>query len=617
MNATTIHNVRLQHSGRDPHIAQNAFSRLLACAEVHPAHLPPAAILCVRTLRDPLPRTLVLDAHALHAPTPWLAALAATLATMLHEAARPWHGPIPPAAPAVIFLDPAELLACLSREWLGNQLHLHWWWRSLFAKQVATSRSTRAIILEQWMDEGNGAPAALHKLHQRGEAVAFIQCLTRAESTALLARIIRHFGLRHLHAALDLAPHSPHHSPPTQDVALPPLESAARPWQQSLPDAASAVLLPDQEMLLGVALTLHHAPALARAPSFASEVAAWQRTHREQLVAPATVDNPHQARSGPPTIERRTQNPRTTKAQTPLHSAGQNRRATERSRTDAPRTRNSEAAPTHLPAARPFATPARASSAAAQGAPTGNPSPTVRDDEGTHLALSGAPDKAHLPTPNAPQSSESPRVRGEDAPRVRGEDAPLYDAAKGPESGNRPAADWEIEQIHTAYGGIFYLINLAILLGYYAEFSAPLAAQLDLDLYDFLAHTGDALLGDALLGDALHEDPLWPLLARLAGHTTPDSPAPTGAACASLLAPILPQMRAQLCRALGTGESSDESTAAAHLLCSQSARIDLSSTRLDLHFSLETHPIQIRMCGLDRNPGWVPAAGRTVAFHYE
>ena len=28
-------------------------------------------------------------------------------------------------------------------------------------------------------------------------------------------------------------------------------------------------------------------------------------------------------------------------------------------------------------------------------------------------------------------------------------------------------------------------------------------------------------------------------------------------------------------------------------------------------------PIAIRLAGLDRDPGWIPAAGRSVAFHFE
>ncbi|HEX8483701.1 MAG TPA: hypothetical protein VF650_17510 [Allosphingosinicella sp.] len=40
---------------------------------------------------------------------------------------------------------------------------------------------------------------------------------------------------------------------------------------------------------------------------------------------------------------------------------------------------------------------------------------------------------------------------------------------------------------------------------------------------------------------------------------------------------------------------------------------------LDLHagFRLESHPIALRMAGLDRNPGWQPAEGRSIAFGFE
>ncbi|HEX8380603.1 MAG TPA: hypothetical protein VF619_08660 [Allosphingosinicella sp.] len=40
---------------------------------------------------------------------------------------------------------------------------------------------------------------------------------------------------------------------------------------------------------------------------------------------------------------------------------------------------------------------------------------------------------------------------------------------------------------------------------------------------------------------------------------------------------------------------------------------------LDLHagFSLDGHPIALRMAGLDRNPGWQPAEGRSIAFGFE
>ena len=46
------------------------------------------------------------------------------------------------------------------------------------------------------------------------------------------------------------------------------------------------------------------------------------------------------------------------------------------------------------------------------------------------------------------------------------------------------------------------------------------------------------------------------------------------------------------------------------------ARVDLTLARVDIHLSLEKLPLAIRLAGLDRDPGWLPAAGRYVYFHF-
>jgi hypothetical protein len=35
-----------------------------------------------------------------------------------------------------------------------------------------------------------------------------------------------------------------------------------------------------------------------------------------------------------------------------------------------------------------------------------------------------------------------------------------------------------------------------------------------------------------------------------------------------------------------------------------------------VHLSLSQLPLDLRIAGLDRDPGWIPAAGRSVAFHF-
>lgn len=46
-------------------------------------------------------------------------------------------------------------------------------------------------------------------------------------------------------------------------------------------------------------------------------------------------------------------------------------------------------------------------------------------------------------------------------------------------------------------------------------------------------------------------------------------------------------------------------------------RVTLTPAHVDVFFSLAAHPIEIRLSGLDRDPGWMLPAGRHVAFHFD
>lgn len=75
----------------------------------------------------------------------------------------------------------------------------------------------------------------------------------------------------------------------------------------------------------------------------------------------------------------------------------------------------------------------------------------------------------------------------------------------------------------------------------------------------------------------------------------------------------MPYLRSRLGRALGCGDAAD----LPRMLCRQKARVSATAAHVDVFFALDRHPIEIRLAGLDRDPGWVPAAGRCIAFHYE
>ena len=76
---------------------------------------------------------------------------------------------------------------------------------------------------------------------------------------------------------------------------------------------------------------------------------------------------------------------------------------------------------------------------------------------------------------------------------------------------------------------------------------------------------------------------------------------------------FMPYARARLARAMGV-ERVDE---VGGVLCGASARIFVSAARVDVMMSMEEHPVAIRLAGLDRDPGWVPAAGRSIHYHFD
>ena len=75
-------------------------------------------------------------------------------------------------------------------------------------------------------------------------------------------------------------------------------------------------------------------------------------------------------------------------------------------------------------------------------------------------------------------------------------------------------------QIETELGGLFYLINLALFLNLYGDFTTPLQPGLSLSIWDFMTLLGQQLLGPA----AKVDDPIWGFLARLAGRSEQEPP---------------------------------------------------------------------------------------------
>src|SRR5262245_43348900 len=112
--STLVGTVRVRYTTSDPLSAELRVGSLVRMTDFEVPGLPPAAILCVRRITNPLPGQIHLE-HCRHvAPRQWSRAVTDTLAASWRAAARPALGPVPDDAEAVWFADRAELLAALA-----------------------------------------------------------------------------------------------------------------------------------------------------------------------------------------------------------------------------------------------------------------------------------------------------------------------------------------------------------------------------------------------------------------------------------------------------------------------------------------------------------------------
>jgi hypothetical protein len=111
---------------------------------------------------------------------------------------------------------------------------------------------------------------------------------------------------------------------------------------------------------------------------------------------------------------------------------------------------------------------------------------------------------------------------------------------------------------------------------------------------------------------AHHGDPAWAPGDDPAQPLASDRHGIAGAPVDRWLAHLVPYVRARLRGALAV----DDARLPA-LLLAHRARVHASDAHLDVVLALDTLPIEIRIAGLDRDPGWVAAAGRFIAFHFE
>ena len=672
---TYIRTLRAIGPVRDALALQMRLNGALSATTLRPSGLPAYAVVLIRKLCSPLPGALRAERGGAGPLLAWDQAITAAIERLIREASRPACGPVPAGAEAVMFLDRSELLACLASDWCDGSAIGRWWWQSLL-NETDIGRA----VLRVWLDAPEYIPAALQLMAGSAKATPFVQMLSRHSALSLLQRVTHSFALHQLQPAFEAILDGGNgvirdqvYVLKTRDVAQPlgpqpPFLTAPQgaPWQRWVPESQGSGMSLEQQCLLGIGLMVHRAPGAARSPAFAPEVLAWLRTAsvNDDKAAMAAINlmtntrdllMAHPDESGASLAK---EHGRLARADTP-------------SRAQTPLSSNPAISPqpTGVASAAMPPQPSDTASAAIPPQPTGIANTVISPQlTGVASVPAWAQEHPHI------ERVESLTVPAQTTPPVE----QTHNAANLPDA-----------VIDTGLGGLFYLINLGLFLGLYGDFTTPAQPGIALSLWDFVA-----LLGRQLVGEGRQQDPLWLLLARLAGRNGQeepgngfdpphawrlpeewlepfpesglwqwevahgrllvqhaeqfwvlDVPSDAGSPIEQLqyelqtyrgkaafelrraplsngidgssplkrwLGWLTSYVRARLQRALGVADTDELQ----HVLCEHQGRVYITPTHLDMALALEALPIEIRLAGLDRNPGWVPAAGRYIAFHF-
>lgn len=522
----------------DPLAFRRRVERAFERASLQSPSLPREAIVCVRRLR-------------VSAPTDekW-SAVESALPSLIGRGIRPCSGPVPAGANVVVFLDEAELLACLTRDWSQGTGDT-WWWRSLFGEAASS-----ALIAHRFTESATAVPAAIETLSRMRVATAVIQSLPPALCEGIAAAVAVAFAVPHwAPPSLTTREHAGTLVDRVHDVRL-SAHAAAR-FEMILADqprAAIARLEPSQRALLGLSLALSRAPGLARLASVVARLREGEWGSAFEI--PAAPDVVHGI-DGP---EGREESRLAAVTVDPLAQSNSHLR----------------------------------SDVDASDVPVSTRAPVM--------------DEAPLPRSLIREASVDPT---DASLRDVAANEPPQAASNGSRAQPAPPAAFEIE-IHTQFAGLFYLVNLALYLELYSDFTQPARPGINLHVADFLA-----LVGEHVCGPSMRADPIWVLLASLSRRDVSESPAwafepPDNLTVEEWLSDVIARLASSAARALGNDEASS-----LLFLCVRHGQVAVSENRIDVTLPLAEHPLEIRMAGLDRDPGWVPAAGRAVGFHFE
>ncbi len=509
---------------------QRRLDQALSRVSLYPS-LPPQAILVVRSLPDAQPGSLLAE-NSWQGVREWEQATQSALNDCWRSAIRPARSPVPSTANNVWFADPAEWLACLSRDLYRGVAGDRWWWQTALRPHIHHSKSE--TLFQLWQEAVQWLPPALKLLlrHDKATLTEILAELSPAQSQHFLVQVAQVYQCA---LPVGAASHQPYSW--IAEMLAPHLPPAASQWMPSS-------LLPAAQALVAVCLTLPNTAQWLQAASTAvadhslsTAKAAASEKSQPQFDEQASTEQA-------PTILNGTPSPQS---------------------------------PHHRPAA-PKIVAMQSTPLEAIAPPASSILPELDLADPPLSASSLSITKMEVP-PGSEQNLSSPLVAAEAASRGT---APLLptDLSREPDQG-----------ITTALGGVWYLVNVLETLAWPGR-TATLSPWHQLQI-----------LAQSLLPEE-RPDPLWEHLTELAG------PPPPPHEILQWQQVTLPLVQTHLAERL-------EHPEAIATYLAEPAILYLTRTHVDVVFSLDQIRLDVRRAGLDQDPGWVPALGRVIAFHYE
>ena len=278
-----ISKLRVKGENLDALATRLQLERMFGANNFLSENLPPRVIFCVKKLSDPAPRTLRLNHSDLYFSDRWQKSVVLEIEKLYRRAFRPIREAIPAQAESVVFADDAELLACLANDWCENTLTSNWWWRGLFP-----NLQTAQTVAQIWIDSAESSPAAFRILAQTKRAASFVNKLQPPEVNNLLRKIIEVFGLENLRKVLlETIVETPESA--LENSFSAPIKNA--PWLAFAPEVQFLRLDFKRQILLGIGLTLARAPRVAQSNEFAQAVKNFRREYENNVKFSALKTN--------------------------------------------------------------------------------------------------------------------------------------------------------------------------------------------------------------------------------------------------------------------------------------------------------------------------------------